>query len=66
MGATVPDEPVATRDIRPHAFEIAARGARPAGMSAVLTHPEITPQRQDCVAEVGGLELRNVVPKISL
>jgi hypothetical protein len=28
-------------------------------MSAVITHPEITPQRLDCLAGVVGLELRN-------
>src|SRR5215470_238360 len=30
-------------------------------MSAVLTHPEITPQRPHCLAGHVGLELRNVV-----
>src|SRR5206468_3756399 len=30
-------------------------------MSAVLTHPEITPQRLDCLAGHEGLELANVV-----
>ena len=29
-------------------------------MSAVLTHPEITPQRLDCLAGLRGLELTNV------
>jgi hypothetical protein len=28
-------------------------------MSAVLTHPEFTPQRPHCLAGVVGLELRN-------
>jgi hypothetical protein len=32
-------------------------------MSAVLTHPEITPQRLDCLAGHVGLELVNVILK---
>src|SRR4029077_2079668 len=36
------------------------RRCRCAGMSAVLTHPEITPQRPDCLPGVRGLELGNV------
>jgi hypothetical protein len=32
-------------------------------MSAVLTHPEIEPQRPHCMAGLGGLEPANVVLK---
>jgi hypothetical protein len=37
------------------------RRALRAEMSAVLTHPEITPQRPHCLAGLRGLELANVI-----
>jgi hypothetical protein len=54
-------EPLAALDMAP--LRVRALRSRPVSgdfeMSTVLTHPEITPRRLDCLAGLRGFELRN-------